>query len=403
MEPSRPPAAPPLWKQRRLNAVGLLAGIAAGFALAVLLGYQASTYSKPSRFIRFHQWINPQSIFFPPFRMLEHLALNRWRPGQTVVIVAGNSVFNGVSQPAPEIWTQRLQEILGPEKYVVVNLAFSGAYPTEAGALVAESLLRRGIPVLLVCNIATDVPGRPVGGIYGYYYWEARAQSALLPYPPRDADTELWESKRPEHFRRKEEELRRAAALNKHLYFQELWHHVGLNLFFTVWNFLPQEEFWRPRNDWPDPEVAPQPVALRYGSHFAKEMENVRTASSSFGLRDEQGRWAIDPAFRATFADAIHSRIPPALRPHLLMVLCQNAPYYRRRLTPDEQARDEAVWRGFADLWREQGIASFVNGSDFEDADYNDRTHLTASGGRKLAAQVAKEIERMQSAINSAP
>ncbi len=390
-------------KPARLNAVGLLAGVIVGFSLAVLLGYQASTYSKPSRFVRFHQWINPQSVFFPPFRMLEHLALSRRQPGQTVVIVAGNSVFNGVSQPVQEIWTQRLQEILGPEKYVVVNLAFSGAYPTEAGALVAESLLRRGIPVLLVSNIATDVPGRPTGGIYGYYYWEARAQSALLPHPSRDAEIRLWEGKQPEKKQREQGELRRAAALNNHLYFQELWHHVGLNLFFTVWNFLPQEKFWRPRNDWPDPEVDPKPVALRYDGHFAKEMQNVRNASSTFGRQDEQGRWEIDPEFRATFADAVRARIPPAMRPHMLMVLCQNAPYYRKRLTPDEQARDEAVWRGFAALWREQGIASFVNGADFEDADYNDRTHLTASGGRKLAAQVAKEIERMQSAANSAP
>jgi hypothetical protein len=390
-------------KTARLNAVGLLAGIIAGFFLAVLLGYQASHYSKPSRFVRFHQWINPQSVFFPPFRMLEHLALSRWQPGQTVVIVAGNSIFNGVSQPPGEIWSQRLQEILGPEKYVVVNLSFAGANPTEAGGLVAESLIRRGIPVLLVCNVATGVPGRSVGSIYGYYYWEARAQSALLPYPPREADTQLWLGKQPEKKQRDQGELRRAAALNNHLYFQELWHHVGLNLFFTVWNFLPQEYFWRPRNDWPDPEVAPQPLELRFGLHFEEEMEIVRNASRTFGVQDEQGRWTIAPAFRATFADTVHARIPSAVRPHLLMVLCQNAPYYRNRLTPDEQARDEAVWRGFAALWREQGIASFVNGTDFEDADYNDRTHLTPSGGRKLAAQVAKEIERMQSATNSAP
>lgn len=398
MESSRPPAAPPPWPLRRPNAVGLLAGIVAGFALAVLLGYQASTYSKPSRFVRFHQWINPQSIFFPPFRMLEHLALSRWQPGQTVVIVAGNSIFNGVSQPVQEIWTQRLQEILGPEKYVVVNLAFSGAYPTEAGALVAESLIRRGIPVLLVSNMATDVPGRSYSGKYGYYFWEAKAQSALLPYPPRDADLRMWESKQPEEKQRAQGELRRAAALNKHLYFQELWHHVGLNLFFTVWNFLPQDEFWRPRNDWPDPEVTPRPVELRFGGNLAREMEHVRNASISFGQQDEQGRWVIDPAFRAIFADAIHARFPPAVRPRLLIVLCQNAPYYRKHLTPDEQARDEAVWRGFAELWREQGIASFVNGSDFEDADYNDRTHITASGGQKLAARVAEEIRKLQPA-----
>lgn len=390
-------------KLTRLNAVGLLGGILVGFFLAVLLGYQASTYSKPSRFVRFHQWINPQSVFFPPFRMLEHLALSRRQSGQTVVIVAGNSILNGVSQPVAEIWTQRLQEILGTEKYVVVNLSFSGAAPTEAGALVAESLIRRGVPVLLVSNIATSLPGRSVGSIYGYYYWEARAQSALLPYPPRDADIRQWESAQPEKTQREQGELRRAAALNNHLYFQELWHHVGLNLLFTVWNFLPQEKFWRPRNEWPDPEVAPRPVELRFGGNFAKEMQTVRNSSRIAGQQDEQGRWSVAPEFQANFADTIRARIPPAVRPRLLMVLSQNAPSYRRHLTPDELARDEAVWQGCADLWREQGIASFISGADFEDADYNDRTHLTASGGRKLAANVAKEIQRMQSPTRSTP
>lgn len=403
MEPPRLTVAPPSGPHRRTNAMGLLAGIVAGFLLAVLLGYQASGYSKPANFVRFHQWINPQSVFFPPFRMLEHLALSRWHPGQTVVIIAGNSVFNGVSQPPREIWSQRLQEILGVEKYVVVNLSFSGAYPTEAGALVAESLVRRGIPVLLVCNVATGVPGRPIGGVYGYYFWEAQAQSALLPYPPRDAEAQLWLSQQPEKKQRAQAELRRAAALNQHLYFQELWHHVGLNLVFTVWNFLPQENFWRPRNEWPDPEVTPRPVASRFGKNFDAEMVLVRNATQDLGVQDEQGRWQTTPAFRDSFADIVSSRIPPAVRPHLLMVLCQNAPYYRHRLTPDEQARDEAVWRGHVTLWRDQGVACFINGTDFEDADYNDRTHLTPSGGRKLADQVAQEIQHMQSTPKSAP
>jgi len=382
-------------KLTRLNAVGLLAGIAAGFALAVLLGFQASRYSKPSNFVRFQQWTNPQGNFFPPFRMLEHLALSRWQPGQTVVIVAGNSILNGLSQPQPEIWSRRLQETLGAEKYVVVNLSFNGANPTDAGALVAESLVRRGIPVVLLVNDATTPPMRATAGIYGRYYWEAQAQAALLPYAPRETDLRQWEAALPPAEREKVAELRRAAALNSRLYFQELWHHAGLRHLFTVWHPLTRWNFWRPRGEWPDPEREPAPVEDRFRQNPGIEMEIVRSQGLAYGLRDTDGRWQYSPVAATDLRRQIEASYPPRLRPHMLMILCQNAPFYRRRLTPDEQARDLAVWAGCADVWRQAGIACIVNGLDFEDADYNDRTHLTASGGRKLAARVAAEIRRL--------
>jgi hypothetical protein len=382
-------------KPTRLNALGLLAGIAAGFALAVLLGYQAAGYSKPSNFVRFQQWTNPQGNFFPPFRMLEHLALNRWHPGQTVVIVAGNSIFNGLSQPLPEIWSRRLQEMLGAEKYVVVNLSFNGANPTDAGALVAESLVRRGIPVVLLVNDATTPPMWATAGVYGRYYWEAQAQSALLPYPPREADLRQWEAALPPAEREQVAELRRAAGLNSRLYFQELWHQVGLRHLFTVWHPLLRADFWRPRDEWPDPEREPAPVADRFRHNLGIEMDIVRSQGRAYGVRDDAGRWQYSAVAAADLRRKIEASYPPRLRPHMLLVLCQNAPFYRRRFTPDEQARDLAVWTGCAEVWRQAGIACIVNGLDFEDADYNDRTHLTASGGRKLAAVVAAEVRKL--------
>ena len=78
------------------------------------------------------------------------------------------------------------------------------------------------------------------------------------------------------------------------------------------------------------------------------------------------------------------------------MVLCQNAPFYRQKLTPDEQERDLAAFRGCEAAWRKEGITCVISGLDFEDADYNDRAHLTPSGGRKLARQVATELGKLQ-------
>lgn len=380
----------------RTNAAGMLAGIVAGFLLAVVLGSQAADYSKPSGFVRFQRWTDPEGIFFPPFRMLEHLALNRWRPGQTVVIVAGNSIFNGFSQPAGEIWSRRLQEILGPEKYVVVNLAFVGGRPAEAGMLVAESLVRRGIPVLVVANTGIAPPESPIDGTYAYYYWEASAQAALLPYPARATDLARRETQMSDSDRKKHAERRRAAVLNSHLYFQELWHHVGLRHLFTVWTPLTAEAFWRPRNAWPDPEAGIQHSATRFRDHLAEEMKIIRSLSDYNTTRDAAGRWVLAPDQVQALNECINAAFVPRLRPHLLMVLCESAPFYRQQLTADEQERDGAVFRDCAAVWRQQGIACVISGLDFADDDYHDRAHLTASGGRKLATAVAAELRKLQ-------
>lgn len=382
-------------KTARLPAAGLLAGILSGFLLAVFLGHEAASYSKPSRFVRFTRWTNPETSFFPPFRMLEHLALNRWRPGQTVVIVAGNSIFNGFSQPADDIWSRHLQEILGPDKYVVTNLSFVGGRPAEAGMVVAESLVRQGIPVLVVANAGVRPPESPIEGTYACYYWEAAAQSALLPYPARDRDLAQRLAGMPKAARQRQDELRRAAALNRHLYFQELWHHVALRLLFTVWSPLAPVDFWRPRDEWPDPESGPRPLDQRFRAKLPGELGIIRSLSESSATRDDAGRWQLAPERAREMGARIEAAFVPALRPHLLMVLCQSAPYYRSRLTADEQARDDAVYRGSAAVWLDHGIRCVVAGSDFLDADYQDRAHLTPSGGRKLAAQVAAELRQL--------
>jgi hypothetical protein len=195
--------------------------------------------------------------------------------------------------------------------------------------------------------------------------------------------------------RRKEEELHWAAMLNAHLYFQELWHEIGLHGLFTVWNYKAQGAFWRPRNEWPDPEVTPRPLAVRFLERIEAEVEITRSFTILLGRRDLQGQWGLAPDFEAAMRGQIQAMFPTALRPRTLMVLCQNAPFYRSRLSPDEQARDEAVWRDCAAVWRSEGIACVINGLDFEDADYNDRTHLAPSGGNKLAALVATEIIKL--------
>lgn len=370
----------------------LLLGILVGFLGCVWFGHQAVHYSKPSSFKRFHQGISPDTLYYPPFAMLENLALARWEPGKTVVIISGNSIFNGVGQPPNELWSIRLQELIGP-RYVVVNLAFRGANASEAGSLVAESLCLRGIPVILVVNSTPGAgAGRPIGSFYSTYYWQALGQHRLFDFPARTAALDDWITSLPEAKRLQQKEERLAGFLENPLRFESLWHHVAYRYFFTVWNSVTRANFVAARDRYLDTEVRAGPLDHRFDRNLENEMSIVRGFSEAIAEKDGT-EWKMKKDTADSVRKNLEETYPPALRPHMLAVLMGNAPFYRDRLSSSERARDEAVFADAAAIWRQAGIDCVVVGlHGFESADFHDRTHLGPEGGYKLAAIVADEI-----------
>src|SRR5581483_317617 len=135
----------------------------------------------------------------------------------------------------------------------------------------------------------------------------------------------------------------------------------------------------------PDPEHGAPPVEQRFGGSPDGEMGIVRSFSDTRANPDGHGGWTIyQPALDSLDAE-LETVFPPALRPRMLMVMMQNCPFYRDRLTPAERARDELVYTVYRDKWRQKGIACFIAGSDWPKDDFADRCHVAASGGRKLA------------------
>lgn len=378
----------------RLSSWLLLGGILVGFLGATWQGRLARTYSKPDGFKRFHQRISPDTSYYPPYAMLETLALARWQPGKTLVIVGGNSILNGVGQPADEVWSQSLQELLG-SSYVVVNLAFRAAYPTQGAALVAESLLLRGYPVILVVNTNPAAAGRAPGGASGYLYWQALHQNRLSSYPPREASIRRWLDSLPPIEREQQAEESLGARLEAWFRSQSLWHHIGYRHFFTVWNFVLTRDSFGPRAGLPDNEPRAQPIDRRFQDNLIEEMAIVRSFSESLITTDSTGLWQFKPGSRQILDADIEASFPPLLRPHTLMLLNKNAAYYLDRLSQAERERDAFVYASSAQIWREHGIACEVAGEGFEPVDYIDRAHLSSDGGRKLAPLVAKRITQL--------
>ena len=370
-------------------------GIAAGLLLAVALGREAARQVTPVNFERYYPTISPESHFYPSYDSMQKLALDRWSPGKVLVIIGGNSVLNGVGQQVENLWSRRLQHLLGTG-YVVVNLAFRGAVATEGAALVAEDLRGRGIPVIYVANSDAGSCGMPVGRIYEYLFWEAAAAGALSPSAARDDmiarlhDLRAWAKTR---------EFQRAAWLNHWLHFQDLWTYVGYHHVFTVWNSLSlrtSRSPWAPRIESVDREAPPEPVAQRFLANNDLEMAIIRSSSESLMVRDRAGRWQKKKLLWDLFEKIVAGSFVPTLRPNILMIVSPDCPFYRDQLTTDELARDEAAYRLTAAVWTAHGIRCLITGRGFSAEDYRDRRHLTASGGAKLAEQVAAEILAMQ-------
>lgn len=386
----------------RLSSWLLLGGIVTGFLLATWQGHATAAYSKPAAFRRFHQRLGQDALFYPPYSMLENLALARWSPGRTLVIVGGNSILNGVGQPRDEVWSLRLQDLLGSD-YVVVNLALRSAYPVQAAALVAESLQERGYPVIYVTNTNPIAgTGLAAGPPHGYFYWQALAQGRLTLFPAREAATAEWLASLSPSEKNRVAEEQLGARLDAWLHHQSLWHHVGYRHFFTVWNFLLADEFWVARGSLPDNEPAARPLAERFQENPDYETNVARGYTSSLAEPDGNG-WRLRAASKEELELGIETGFPPALRSHTLLLLEATNPYYLDRLTPAERKRDTAIYDACAETWREHGIACVVAGRDFAPIDYIDRVHLSRDGGYKLAALVAAQVRQLQPPATHVP
>ena len=374
----------------------LVGGIAIGFLLASWAGQRAAATSRPESFQRFHQRISPDALFYPPYAMLETLALEHWQPGQTLVIVGGNSILNGVGQPLEDLWSRRLQENLGAE-YVVVNLALRSAYPTQAGALVAEALRQKGYPVIYVTNT------NPVAGCglaaappYGYLYWQALALGRLPDFPARDTRILSWVKTLPPTAQREVAETRLAGRLEPWFHAQSLWHEIGYRHFFTVWNFILGSDFLSPRRQQVDFEASPPPVRERFRYHLEEELAIIRGMTAGLADMTSEGHWHLSESARRKLEEEIESGFCPELRPNTLLLLDGSCPYYLEKLTPDERTRNQEIYTACADVWRSHGIACAITGLGFISKDYTDRAHLSGTGGRKLADLVAANIRAIR-------
>lgn len=375
-----------------------LAGVLAGLLACAVAGHWAARHHSHPNFTRFAPRISPEGNYFPTLDEMRAVVRERMAPGRILVVVGGNSVFQGVGQPADRVWTLELQRRLG-ERYVVVNLALRGSGVTDGGAVVAESLREEFPSLVYVANTSPWVPPHPAGfEPYTYLGEEARARGLLLPHPARDAlvrdfrrGTLGWAVR----FQRTG-----VAHVDRWLRFRDLWNWVGFNWVFTIPSPLTPTgaiaTVARGRIPDEEPDFERMPVATRMPpSADAAEMAITRAFSEAHVEPDGAGGWRVRPGVAETFRASAAAAFPEWMRGRTLVMLSRNSPVFLGRLSAEERARDDFAYATSAAAWREAGYVSAEYGRDFGDNDFGDRTHLSAAGGRRLAAVVADEVARL--------
>jgi hypothetical protein len=394
---SRKTSIPLLEKfSHRLRPFWLFSGIAIGLSFMVIAGHWAGKQNPYFGFQRHHRLISPESFYYPSLDNLTALVRHSTSKKQILVIVGGSSVLIGESQKEKEIWTAELQRLLGPD-FKVINLAFRSAEWTEMGAVVAE-VLSKEFPRIIY--VADQVPMNTypiVPETYAYLFWQAQASGKLLKFQPRSdklKETILFAKDPQLRGRMTEEALR--GFIDYWTHASDFWNYVGYNYFFTVKNSLAtNKRFFEPRKNYVDRTEDVLPIAERFKEMNEQRVQIVRGLGSNSVQRDTKGQLRLRPGLIDVFLSYQQNALPNVLKAKTLIILTYMAWHYSHQLSADEYAAYEFVFSQGKHWLEQAGYHSVIVGPNLTDEDYSDLLHLAASGGQKMAQEVAPEIRSM--------
>jgi len=357
-------------------------------------------------FVRFTRYTSNETKYYVTVNEMMAVVRTKMKPGQILVVVGGNSILRGVAQAPEQVWTQRLQENLGPG-YCVVNFAFNASLITDGASVAAEALRDEFPRQIYIANAAPAQPPTPGGSnTYRWMYWDAYYKGLLIDDAPR-AQAVAENIVKP-YFSDGIAELRRSAWLDGWCYFNDFWNRVAYRDFNTIWGTLTPglTDFLRPRKRFADPDTdgALTPFEIRYpAATLEGELTNVRGCSIYAFNKDAAGGWQPYAPVWDQFSAGIKDIFPPSLKKRTLILLSDNSPYYLRRLTEEERYRDKITYEMAVQKWKEGGYDSIEYGRDYTAEDFYDRTHLTHLGAEKLAKLVAGKVSAMSAELGYLP
>jgi hypothetical protein len=381
---------------RKFKAVYFFIGFIIAMVACACAGRVVATKSDFKNFSRFHNYINPQSLFYPTANQMVSIVKANSTPDQTVVILGGNSIFWGLGQSATDLWSVELQRLLGPD-YAVFNFAMPASNAFEGAYWAAEALLKQHRKVLFATVSIPTVTGSPEGSeVYGYAFWDAKEKHLLYHDRFRDDLIAKQLSSFDTKKQTKLEELRLRSKLDSLLYFEDLWNSIGYSNLFTVYTGVTKRSPLLARKYFADDETSggAPPVATRFNAEVDKA--SVRNyCKSAFEYRTATPR----PSWWSSARENMHAMVPDLLKKNCLVVVATHAPGSLSQLNAQESERERLSSKLSVESWIQTGYESISLRDKLADEDFRDSLHLMPCGGKKVAQLVEAKVREMKNSL----
>jgi hypothetical protein len=369
----------------------------AGFLGCCVVGRLSAHQNIYPNFVRLHPFLEHETLYYPTASQLAATARAQCPPAahKTLVVIGGNSVFNGAGQRTSELWSSALQDQLG-ENYHVINFSAPGAGVVDNGGVVFEILSRDYPRALFVTNTEPGYYLPADRSSYCYLFWDAYYKGLLLDDAPRAA--RLAHSADEDEWR----EFKLGRRMNGLFHFNDLWTCIAYRHFSTVWTSWLKNRSFQARQrlpDWYDQRLARKSKKHGFEEMLPEHLDALRRRKSIAAdrfHRSDEGRWVQTEASWQQEREQIAALLPDSLQHRALVVFTPFNPWFIEHLTDDEKSRLETSARNASDLFQKAGwtVLSTLD-KNFEPAGFGDAVHLQPAGGRHLAHFVAGAIRAM--------
>lgn len=376
-----------------------LLGIALGFTICCLAGYFVSTKARLHHFSRFFYSIEPQMFYYPTASELLVTARHEVNQNQILVLLGGSSIFRGVGQNPDELWSDELQRQLG-DKFKVLNYATDAASFSSFGGAVFR-MLRKEYPKIIF--VAAAYQFNSEGGMdgldpYRYFFWDAYYKKLFQPDKKEAAIIKRMQKEQIRTVKGAEEHI--LSVLDSRFYFRNLWNWVSYRLMFTAWSDYAWKRPFRARrtyHDQPTPkeymkvlvDLQHNPETIKKQTDFIKQIvTNVLVNPLKSPLQ------IAEPVISGGYQgyDEVYQ---PEDRSKILMV---QTTYNTNIIASLPKRYQKGYWFITSEshkMIESLGYHVLDIGKKFSPDDYIDLSHFQASGGKKLAIEVAKKVREI--------
>lgn len=375
-------------------------GVLLGFLTCCIAGHYVSTKARFQDFARFFPAITPQSHYYPTANELLATARHDVSHDKILVLIGGNSVFRGVGQNPSELWSLQLQKLLG-DKFKVLNYAIDSATMNSFGG-VSFRMLSEEYPKIIFVTTTLPLPAGPIDGSepYSYLFWDAYYKNLF--HPDENIKKTIDHVRKNQLSTAKGAEQHLLSFLDSFFYFRNLWNWVGYHYAFTLRSTYIQYKLFKPRS--------------RYTNQYDKDLQKHIDAH----MKDPEKYKSFQKLALSELTTTINryfdfSKTPPQpnelaftneiqnfdesfpRRDHakILCVIVDRNPQYLSILPKKLQIAQKKIINRARSMLERTGYHAIGVGQDFSSDDYGDALHLSTSGGKKLAAQIAKEVKHI--------